>query len=339
MARQSEYLASLLKTEADAEGQQAAPRRQGSTLLSRESALARVNSGEVRQVTQLLLDPARVKVWPGNARLQSALDEASCRDLIDSIIAEGGQRVPVVVRRLEGDPTFEYEVIAGTRRHFSISWLRANAYPDMQLLAQVQNLDDEAAFRLADLENRARKDVSDLERARNYAAALASHYDGHLTRMAERLRLSKGWLSKMLRVAKLPDDVLAAFGSLFDIQLKPAYALALALDDSNRTASIKLAAESLAEEQNQRRANGLPSIVAADVYRQLLATAPDVKHRQSQLEFRSRLDRPLLSLQSSNRQGATVRLHAGSGASDTEILDAMRELLDKLRGQGRGGVF
>lgn len=43
----------------------------------------------------------------------------------------------------------------------------------MKLLAQVADLDDEAAFRLADIENRARKDVSDIERARNYAAALA----------------------------------------------------------------------------------------------------------------------------------------------------------------------
>jgi ParB family chromosome partitioning protein len=42
----------------------------------------------------------------------------------------------------------------------------------MQFVAQVAQLDDEAAFRLADLENRARKDLSDLERARNYAEAL-----------------------------------------------------------------------------------------------------------------------------------------------------------------------
>jgi ParB family chromosome partitioning protein len=159
----------------------------GTTLLNRESALARVASGEVRQVTQLLLDPARVRVWAGNARSYAHLSEESCRELIDSIIAEGGQKVPAVVRRLEGDPAYDYEVIAGTRRHWSIAWLRANSYPQFQFLAQVAQLDDEAAFRLADLENRARKDVSDLERARNYALALKDHYGNHLTRMAERL--------------------------------------------------------------------------------------------------------------------------------------------------------
>jgi ParB family chromosome partitioning protein len=96
-----------------------------------------------------------------------------------------------VVRRVEGDPDHEFEVIAGTRRHFAISWLRARSYPDMMFVAQVADLDDEATFRLANIENRARKDVSDLERARNYAAALARHYDGHHTRMAERLKLSQ----------------------------------------------------------------------------------------------------------------------------------------------------
>nr|WP_293847327.1 ParB N-terminal domain-containing protein [Sphingopyxis sp.] len=39
------------------------------------------------------------------------------QDLIDSILAEGGQKVPVVVRHVSGDPDYDYEVIAGTRRH------------------------------------------------------------------------------------------------------------------------------------------------------------------------------------------------------------------------------
>jgi ParB family chromosome partitioning protein len=66
----------------------------GTTLLNRESALARVASGEVRQVTQLLLDPARVRVWAGNARSYAHLSEESCRELIDSIIAEGARKCP-----------------------------------------------------------------------------------------------------------------------------------------------------------------------------------------------------------------------------------------------------
>ncbi len=314
-------------------------RLRGTTLLGRESALARVASGEVRQVTQLLLDPARVRIWPGNARSYAHLTEEGCRELIDSIIAEGGQKVPAVVRRVEGDPDYDYEVIAGTRRHWSISWLRAHSYPDMVFVAQVAVLDDEAAFRLADLENRARKDVSDLERARNYAAALRSHYDNHLTRMAERLKLSKGWLSKMLKVAALPDTVIAAFASPADVQLKPAYTLAQALDDKSAAPAILAKAKAMAREQKSRQEQGLGPWSAADVVRQLLdaprlAGAGGVGERP--WVWTTPHGRPALSIQSANRQGVTIRLHAGSGADADELADALRRALAHLEAQGRG---
>ncbi|WP_395398051.1 ParB/RepB/Spo0J family partition protein [Novosphingobium sp. BL-8A] len=350
MARkQSDYLAALLSDEVEttpAAVEEAAPqapaipprteRSRGTTLLGRESALARVASGEVRQVTQLLLDPARVRVWPGNARSYIHLSEESCRELIDSIIAEGGQKVPAVVRRIDGDPDHDFEVIAGTRRHWSVAWLRAHSYPDMHFVAQVVQLDDEAAFRLADLENRARKDVSDLERARNYAEALKHHYGNHMTRMAERLKLSKGWLSKMLKVAGIPDAILDAFASPADVQLKPAYPLAQALDDASKAPAIRKEAQRLAREQVSRRNGGRPAVPAADVIKSLLA-APDAgRFRPEPKSVLSNHGRPVASIQSSNRQGVTMRLHAGSGAQREQILDAVRELLAMLDDEGRG---
>ena len=349
MARkQSDYLAALLAEDTSSPPSsaptQAEPsavpesreRLRGTTLLGRESALARVASGEVRQVTQLLLDPARVRVWPGNARSHAHLSAETCQDLIDAIIAEGGQKVPAVVRRIEGDPDHEYEVIAGTRRHWVITWLRNNSYPDMQFLAQVAQLDDEAAFRLADIENRARKDVSDLERARNYAQALLDHYGNHATRMAERLRVSKGWLSKMLKVASLPDTVIAAFASPADIQLKPGYALAQALDNKDAARIIGKAAQALSREQAALRVAGSPPLPAAEVLRQLLAAPHQGTGREAAVAVSSRLGRPLLTVQSVNRQGVTLRLHAGSGADGDEISEALREALAKLEAQGKG---
>ena len=345
MARkQSDYLAALLAEENEAalpEPAREAPveRSRTTTLLGRESALARVASGEVRQVTQLLLDPARVRIWPGNARNYAHLSEASCRELIDSIIAEGGQKVPAVVRRIEGDPDHDYEVIAGTRRHWSISWLRANSYPDMQFVAQVAQLDDEAAFRLADLENRARADVSDLERARNYLAALETHYGNHQTRMAERLKLSKGWLSKMLKVAAIPDRVIAAFASPHEVQLKPGYALAQAMQDDGDARAISRMAERIADEQAERRAGGQPPIPAPDVLRRLL-DAPKamagVDEGALPYRYTNAYGRHILTIQSANRQGVTVRLHAGSGADTDEIVNALRNALSYLEEQGRG---
>ena len=313
-------------------------RARTTTLLGRESALARVASGEVRQVTQLLLDPARVRIWPGNARTYAHLSEENCRELIDSIVAEGGQKVPAVVRRVDGDPDHDFEVIAGTRRHWSISWLRSHSYPDMQFVAQVAQLDDEAAFRLADLENRARADVSDLERARNYLDALKAHYGNHQTRMAERLKLSKGWLSKMLKVATIPDAVIAAFASPGDVQLKPAYTLAQALDDKDMAKAITAMARQVAKEQAARREAGAPPSPATDVLRRLLDAPKALSgdERPEPYRYATKYGRTALTVQSANRQGVTIRLHAGSGADTDELMTALRDALAHLEATGKG---
>lgn len=345
--KQKDYLTSLLSddgsdesaTPLDGEEDVASVARQErsrrNSLLGRESALARVASGEVRQVTQIALDPARVRPWAGNARSYGHLSEENCRDLIDAIIAEGGQKVPAIVRRIDGDPTFEYEVIAGTRRHWSISWLRHNSYPDMKFLAQVADLDDEAAFRLADIENRARKDVSDLERARNYAAALKTHYGNHQSRMAERLKLSQSWLSKMIKVAAIPEAVIAAFASPADVQLKPAYPLAQALSDPKRAVHIHKAAKGLADKQVRLRSAGKAAIPAQEVIR-ILLTSDEAPAEPREIVIPGAHDRPAVSLQRVNRQGVTLRLHAGHGLSDDELLAKVRILLETLTAEGGG---
>jgi ParB family transcriptional regulator, chromosome partitioning protein len=348
MARkQSDYLADLLAEEVIADDRAQDPRdtadppaRQerlrGSTLLGRESALARVATGEVRQVTQLLLDPARVRVWAGNARSYAHLTEETCRDLIDSIVAEGGQKVAAVVRRVEGNQQYDYEVIAGTRRHWAITWLRAHSYPDLPFVAQVASLDDEAAFRLADIENRARKDVSDLERARNYAAALKTHYGNHLTRMAERLKLSKGWLSKMLKVATIPDEIVAAFASPAEVQLKPGYALAQALDNLDAAKSISRAAGEIALEQARLRELGSAPLPSPMVLQRLLTAHTEKTNSDEPYVVSSALGRPMLTVTAANRQGVTVRLHSGSGAQRRDLLEALDQALSCLEERGQG---
>lgn len=311
-------------------------KRTPSPLIGRQSALARVASGEVRQITQLQLDPGRVRIWPGNPRIQAKLTEISVADLIQSIIAEGGLKVAVVVRRLQGDPDFDYELIVGTRRHFAISWLRANHYPDMRLLAQVVELDDEAAFRFADVENRARADISDIERARNYRAALSTHYGGQQVRMAERLRISKGWLSKMLRVAAIPDDILEAFSSLTDLTLKPAYQLAVLLDEPARSAAILETAKDLAAEQKALLSRTEPSLSGSEILRRLLSAGlPDAPAADLYVG-ESRLGRPALSVSAKGRQGLTIRVHAASGATGSELQDLFRAALRHHGMDGKG---
>jgi ParB family transcriptional regulator, chromosome partitioning protein len=346
--KQSDYLADLLADDAaDAvqkplEGDGApspAPtaNRAGMSLLGRESALARVASGEVKQVTQLQLEPHRVRMWEGNARLQAQLSEANVRDLIDSILSEGGQKVPVIVRRVNDDPAYDYEVVAGTRRHFAISWLRKNNYPEMRLLAQVADIDDEAAFRLADIENRARKDVSDFERARNYLAALDTHYAGKQRRMAERLRLNESWLSRILKVASLPDAVAACFGRLEDIQVKPAYPLAVMCSDPNQREAIIDRAHSLTDQQVARGKKGQALMGGAEVIRQLMhGLGGNESPSPAPMMVESNMGRPMVSLGGRTRQGLTLKLHAASGANSDEVAEGVRALLIQLEAEGKG---
>ena len=355
MARkQSDYLAGLLAEESPSEARNAPAlplkqdadevavvsarpvTRAGLSLLGRESALARVASGEVKQVTQLQLDPVRVRLWAGNARIQARLSEVAVQDLIDSILAEGGQKVPVVVRHVSGDPSHDYEVIAGTRRHFAISWLRANSYPEMKLLAQVADLDDEAAFRLADVENRARKDVSDVERARNYAAALEAHYGGKAVRMAERLKVSKGWLSKMLKAASIPDEVLAAFSDLAELTLNPAYALASAMDDAARAAAIRQDASAIVRENSAAQSSDSPALPGNLVHKRLMAATAvrAAPAKTLSMEVPGRFGRPILSVKTITRQGVTLHLPTGAGADDKQIQEAVQLVLNMLRENG-----
>ena len=93
-------------------------------LSTRLTGLARVTSGDVKEKTLKLVDPARCRMWSRHNRRYDLLNEASCADLLESLRAQGEQEFPAIVRRVEDDPAFDYEVISGARRHWSVSYLR-----------------------------------------------------------------------------------------------------------------------------------------------------------------------------------------------------------------------
>src|SRR3546814_14851812 len=101
-------------------------------------------------------------MWEGHNREYALLNEERCADLIESIKAQGRQEMPAIVRRVRDDPRYDFEVICGARRHWPISWLRSHNYPDFRFLIDVRDMTDDAAFRIADIDNRARDDMKDL---------------------------------------------------------------------------------------------------------------------------------------------------------------------------------
>lgn len=234
-----------------------APAAAGARFLKRSTTIGDRLSGDLEEKTLHWVDPADCRMWAGHNRAYELLNEDTCRDLIDGIRAQGRQEFPAIVRRVSGPDGTAYEVICGARRHFAVSWLRANNYPQFKYLIEVRDLTDEEAFRLADIENRDREDISDFERARDYAHAVEAYYGGRQKSMAERLEVSEAWLSRYLQMARLPVAVIAAYASIRDIrelharQLKP-----LLADDGARARVLDAAARIAAEQAAARSGQG-----------------------------------------------------------------------------------
>ena len=102
----------------------AAPEKSGTRFLKRSNALS--ESGEREEKLLRWVEPERCAMWSRHNRAYDLLTEDNCRDLIDSIKAQGQQEFPAIVRRLPAGQGAEYEVICGARRHFAVTWLRAN---------------------------------------------------------------------------------------------------------------------------------------------------------------------------------------------------------------------
>ena len=209
-------------------------------------------------------------MWAGHNRAYDLLTEERCRDLIDGIRAQGRQEFPAIVRPT-GDRDHRYEVICGARRHFAVSWLRANGYTQFRYLVDVREMSDEEAFRLADIENREREDLSDYERARDYARALELYYGGEQKRMAERLEVSPAWLSRYLALARLPEEIVGAYADLTHIRERHARALTARMRGSEARKAVLEEADALRAEQARRREAGRPPLDGAGVVARLTA--------------------------------------------------------------------
>jgi ParB family chromosome partitioning protein len=244
------------------------PPRTG-VLQNRGNRLAELASGQTQTREHELVDPGVCRVWEFHNRDYSALNAESCADLIESFRAQGRQEVPAIVRRLLGDPVYQFEVICGARRHWTAQWMRANGSPNFRFLVEPRELTDEEAFRIADLENRSRQDLSDVERARDYAGALTRYYGGNQARMAERLAVSQSWLSRYLDLAGFPPVVIDAFGSLHAIKISHGATLSPLLRHPLSHQAVVTEAETIAAEQRQRAGAGEALLLAPEVVKRL----------------------------------------------------------------------
>ena len=312
---------------------EATPRRPSmaaGVLTGRENRLSELASGSVVTRTHELVDPARCRMWEGHNRDYAMLTEERCADLIESIKAQGRQEMPAIVRRVRDDPAYDFEVICGARRHWTISWLRAHNYPDFRFLVDVRSLSDEEAFRIADIENRARDDLSDLERARDYLRALTSYYDGRQKVMAERINVTESWLSRYLDLARLPAELMVAFPNAQDLHIKHVTAIKPLLKPDDRKDRVFAEAARIASAQ---RAGGT-TLPVPDIIRALTLAADAPKRSGSPKKsgmgdvVAAANGKPLFRIDGKSAKGIRLTLLPRSGGSREDAEAALKLLLD-----------
>jgi len=211
-----------------------------------------------------LIDPKRARPSRLKNRHELSFKRPEYLELVESVRASGGNEQPAIVRPLEGDPNYAFEIIAGLRRH------RAALETGTPFKVIIEKADDRRAYELMTRENSQRADLSPWEWGRFYLEGL-SLYQCTQKDLAARVQMSEPHVVGCLVVGRLPDFIVAAFPTPLDIQLRWAQALNGALKSSEPKLA-KCAAELVASRAAAIEQKAAPD-AAPEVFRKLMAAA------------------------------------------------------------------
>jgi ParB family chromosome partitioning protein len=194
-------------------------------------------------------------MWPLHDRLESRVTEETCKAETESF-ARHGQLLPALGRELRGDPDYDIELIYGARRLFVARQL------NKPLLVEVRAIADREAIVAMDIENRQRLDISPYERALSYARWLRGGHFRSQDDLARSLNVSSSQVSRLLKLARMPSAIVAAFGNPTEICEGWGLELIDVLDDPQRRQATLDRARLIGAREKRPPAR--------DVYRQLL---------------------------------------------------------------------
>jgi ParB family chromosome partitioning protein len=169
----------------------------------------------------LRLDPRAVRPSRWANRHESSFQSTDFGKFKQEIAHAGGNVQPIKVRKADAD---EYEVVFGHRR------LRACLELGLPVLATVVSISDQQLWQEMERENRSRADLSPYEQGCHYSKALDEGLYGSLRKLAEAIDIDASQVSKVIRIARLPQAVIGAFASPADIHVNWATALSEAVD-------------------------------------------------------------------------------------------------------------
>jgi ParB family chromosome partitioning protein len=208
----------------------------------------------------IAINPLRCRVWSLHSRLDESLTEESCRTQIASF-EKHGQLIPVLGRRLRGNRDYDVELIYGARRLFVARHL------NLPLLVELRDISDRDGIVAMDLENRLRQDVSAFERGTSYDRWLREGFFESQDEIAKALQVSPAQVSRLLKLARLPQTVIEAFGNATEICEVWGAELGNLLKDPETERRLLQAARNVAAVA--------PRPPCAEIYKQLCAAARD----------------------------------------------------------------
>ncbi len=204
----------------------------GQTIARQKDAIERLEAERSAGLVVLRLDPKAVRASEFANRHERSLDPRDKHfvELKDDI-RRRGQLDPIRVRPLNGDATFQYEIVYGHRRHAVALALDAELDGGFRVLALLDASAADARDHVLKMhsENYARSDLSAFEYGQMYRSWLEAGCFKTQGEIATAIGVDQSVVSTYVRIATLPAPVLAAFGDPRGIALRWARDLGQAL--------------------------------------------------------------------------------------------------------------
>lgn len=182
---------------------------------------ALLSEGETQSGERLLTLPVE-SLAPGKYQPRTRMDEEALKELAESIRSQGLMQ-PVLAREIAGG---KYEIIAGERR-----WRASQLAGLKEVPVLVRNVTDDAALKMALIENIQRENLNPLEEAQGLQRLINEFSMTHQT-VAESVGRSRVAVTNLLRLLNLAKPVQ---GMLMEGQLDMGHGRALlALSNSKQ---------------------------------------------------------------------------------------------------------
>lgn len=262
-----------------------------------------------------VLDPAEIGPSAFANRLEISFATPEYEELKREIDAAGGNIQPIKVRRLaKPRGVIKYEIVFGHRRHHACLELGLK----IRVFVEEQMADDELAVQM-ERENRGRANLTPWEQGVFYAKLLDKKVFRSIRQLGERLGVDIASASRAVQLASLPIEVVAAFGSPLELQLRWGAAIQDAINrDGQRVSAV--AAE-------LTRMSPRPG--AKEVFDRLLGTS-DGAVKAEKVEIKVKGGR-VGAIWTRDRSGAVaLKIRAGtmSAAQERRLLELVQKALE-----------